>query len=147
MSRRGVDFVWTVEDLTRIQREFTATRPTVATGRCWEPRVDVIEDAQSFVIKAEIPGVRGDDIQIFFLRERNSVVIKGYREDGEPESDGRRFLQMEIPAGQFQREISLPEGPLHLQGMRAQYRKGFLTVMIPKAQSVVVTGTVTITGL
>lgn len=147
MTRRGVDFVWTVEDLTRIQREFTPSRPAVATAKCWEPRVDVIEDAHGFAVKAEIPGVRGDDIQIFYLRERHSLVIKGYREDGESEAGGRRFLQMEIPAGQFSREVTLPDVPIDFEGMRAQYRKGFLIVMIPKAQSVVVTGTVTITGL
>ena len=119
----------------------------MATGKCWEPRVDVIEDERSFTIKAEIAGVRGEDIQLLFLSERYSLLIRGIRYDDDDLEANKRFHQMEIPSGEFAREVSLPEVPLDTQNMRAQYRNGFLLVVIPKVGTLVVTQTITIQGL
>ena len=147
MPRRGVDeWFWTFSDLQRLQGELLRTRPVVATGKCWEPRVDVIEDERSFTIKAEIAGVRGEDIQLLFLSERHSLLIRGIRYDDDDLEANKRFHQMEIPSGEFAREVSLPEVPLETQNMRAQYRNGFLQVVIPKAGTLVVTQ-ITIQGL
>lgn len=149
MPRRGVDeWFWTVSDLQRLQGEMLrSTRPVVATGKCWEPRVDVIEDERRFIIKAEIAGVRGEEIQLLYIPERHSLLIRGFREDEEAQSKGRRFHQMEIPSGEFAREVNLPEVAIDHQSMRAQYKNGFLMVVIPKAETVVVTQTITIQGL
>ena len=148
MPRRGVDeWFWTYGDLQRLQGELLRSRPVVASGKCWEPRVDVIEDDRNFIIKAEIAGVRGEDIQLLFLPERRSILIRGFRNDDDGPSSGRRFHQLEIPSGEFAREVSLPEVPLEPQNMRAQYRNGFLYVLIPKAETLVVTQTITIKGL
>jgi Molecular chaperone (small heat shock protein) len=148
MPRRGVDeWFWTVGDLQRLQGEMLrSSRPVVATGNCWEPRVDIVEDENSFVIKAEIAGVRGEEIQLLYIPERHSLLIRGFREDDGSQSTGRRFHQMEIPSGEFAREVNLPDAPIDPQNMRSQYRNGFLLVMIPKAESVVVTQ-ITIQGL
>jgi len=146
MPRRGVDeWFWTVNDLQRLQAEMTQSRPGVASGKCWEPRIDLIEEETKFIIKAEIAGVRGEDIQLIYLPERNSIVIRGIRADDAP-TQGRRFHQLEIPSGEFAREVSLPEVPLDFQNMRAQYKKGFLFVMIPKADTIVITRTITFQG-
>ena len=148
MPRRGVDeWFWTYGDLQRLQGELLRSRPVVASGKCWEPRVDVIEDDRNFVIKAEIAGVRGEDIQLLFLPERHSILIRGVRHDDEGPSSGRRLHQLEIPFGEFAREVTLPEVPIDHQNMRAQYRNGFLHVLIPKAETLVVTQTITIQGL
>ena len=147
MPRKGVDeWIWTVKDLQRLQGELLRSRPVVATGNCWEPRIDLIETSHNLIIKAEIAGVKGEDIQLLYLPERHSIVIRGQRED-DGASPGRRFHLMEIPSGEFAREISLPNVEIDPQNMKAQYRNGFLVVMIPKTGSVVVTGSVTIEGL
>jgi HSP20 family molecular chaperone IbpA len=101
MPRRGVDeWFWTVGDLQRLQGEMLrSTRPVVATGNCWEPRVDIVEEEHSFVIKAEIAGVRGEEIQLLYIPERHSLLIRGFREDDGGQSPGRRFHEMEIPSG------------------------------------------------
>jgi HSP20 family protein len=136
MPQRGVEeWFWTYGDLQRLQGELLRSRPVVASGKCWEPRVDVIEDERNFVIKAEIAGVRGEDIQLLFLPERHSILIRGFRND----DDG--------PSGEFAREVSLPDVPIDPQNMRAQYKNGFLLVMIPKAETLVVTQTIKIQGL
>lgn len=147
MPRKGVDeWIWTVKDLQRLQGELHRSRPVVATGKCWEPRIDLIETSHSLVIKAEIAGARAEDIQIVYVPERHSILIQGQRED-DGAHPSRRFHQMEIPSGEFGREIALPELPIDAQNMKAQYRNGFLVVMIPKLGSVIVTQTVTIEGL
>src|SRR5690242_15164064 len=113
MPRRGVDeWFWTYGDLQRLQGELLRTRPVVASGTCWEPRVDVIEDERNFVIKAEIAGVRGEDIQLLFLPDRHSIVIRGSRMDDIDASKGRRVHQLEIPFGEFAKEVVLPEVPV-----------------------------------
>jgi len=146
MPRREVDeWFWTVNDLQRLQGELLRSRPTVATGNCWEPRVDVYEEPHRVVIKAEIAGVRGEDIQLIYLEERHSIVIRGFRNDDGP-NEGKRFHHMEIPSGEFAREVKLPDVPTDVQSMRAQYRNGFLIVMIPKAETIVVTHTITLQG-
>jgi HSP20 family protein len=148
MPRRGVDeWIWTVGDLQRFQSELLRSRPVVASGSCLEPRVDVIEDESRFIIKAEIAGVRGEDIQLLFIPERNSVLIRGFRRDEDVAGEGRRFHQLEIPSGEFAREVKLPDVPIDGHSMRAQYKNGFLLVMIPKAETLVVTRTITIQGL
>lgn len=149
MPRRGVDeWFWTVSDLQRLQGEMLrSTRPVVASGKCWEPRVDLIEEEHAFIVKAEIAGVRGEDIQLLFIPERRSLLIRGFRNEEEGQTSGRRFHQMEIPSGEFAREVTLPDVQIDPHNMRAQYKNGFLFVMIPKAETVVVTQTITIQGL
>jgi HSP20 family protein len=150
MRRREVDdWFWHVgNELQRINDELTRTRPLVATGRAWEPRVDVTEDSSRLLIKAEIAGVRGEDIQIDYIPDRHSLVIRGIRAEEESAcADRKGIYQLEIYYGEFQREIQLPSVPIEVDGIRAQYRNGFLLVMIPKREHVVVTETITITKI
>src|SRR5437016_774897 len=112
MSRRETEeWLWHVGgDLERLGQELNRSRPGVATGKFWEPRVDVIEDKRKILIRAEIGGVRGDEIGLMYVPERHALLIRGerYEEDAGDGSQGS-YLQMEIPFGQFQREIKLPE--------------------------------------
>jgi HSP20 family protein len=147
MRRREVeDWFWQVgNELQRLNDELTRARPLVAAGRGWEPRVDVLEDDRRILIKAEIAGVKGEDIQLLYLPERHSLLIRGVRAE-EDFTDGDRTgcFQLEIYYGEFEREIKLPDIPVVPDGMRAQYRNGFLLVLIPKGERLVVTKTVTI---
>ena len=69
MARREVDeWFWQVgHDLHRINEELGSGRPKIATGRAWEPRIDLIEEEGRFLLKAEIAGVRGEEIQLLYL--------------------------------------------------------------------------------
>ncbi len=150
MPRRDAEeWFWQVgSDLHRITEDLSGTRPRVAVGRAWEPRIDLIEETGRFLLKAEIAGVRGDEIQLQYLPERNSIVLRGNREE-EDYSDGSRtsIHQLEIFYGEFQREVRLPDVPVDPTQIRAQYRNGFLLVTIPKAERVVVTRIVTIENI
>lgn len=146
MGRRRVDeWFWQVgPDLKRLGSELTRSRPAIASAKYWEPRADVMDQGDRIVIRVELAGVRGEDIGLLYNHDRNSILIRGIRlEDGSKE---RRlgFYQLEIPYGEFAREIDLPEVPIQDQGIRAQYRNGFLIVEVPKAEQVIVQTTVRI---
>ena len=146
MPRHDIDeWLWQVgNELQRLSEEMVRTRPAVATGKGWEPRVDVIEDASRVLVKAEIAGVRGEDIHLMYIPERHTLLIRGYRQD-ESSSQGKSSVhQLEIFYGEFQREVRLPDIPISVELMKAQYRNGFLLVLLPKEQRVTITKTVTI---
>ncbi|MBN9501838.1 MAG: hypothetical protein BGO01_06535 [Armatimonadetes bacterium 55-13] len=147
MPRRDVDeWLWQVgNELQRLSEEMVRTRPAMASGKGWEPRVDVLEDASRILVKAEIAGVRGEDISLLYIPERHSLLIRGQRnDDRDTVVDRTGFYQLEIYYGEFQREVRLPDIPVIVDQMRAQYRNGFLLVMLPKQERVVVTKTITI---
>lgn len=138
MARREVEeWFWQIgSDLQRLTEEMHRYRPGVAVGKAWEPRVDVIEDDDRVIIKAEIAGVRGEDIRLLFIPERHSVVIRGLRrEEGYDDGERTNCYQLEIFYGPFQREIRLPDVPVRGDQIRASYRNGFLLVQVPKLRS------------
>lgn len=135
MARREVEeWFWQVgSDLQRLSEEMHRFRPGVASGKAWEPHVDVIEDDRRILIKAEIAGVRGEDIQLIYIPENHSVLIRGFRREEDYE-DGERtnFYQLEIFYGAFQREVKLPDVAIEQGRIKASYRNGFLLVQVPK---------------
>ena len=141
MGRRALEelFWQGGADLGRLSDEIGMGRPKVANAAFWEPRVDVFEEDHRFVLRAELAGVRGEDIQLIYLAERHAIVIRGIRMDGDLNcSPGVTAHQLEIYYGEFQREIVLPDSPLDIGAIRAQYRNGFLLVMVPKLDRAVV---------
>ncbi len=147
MPRKDVDeWLWQVgNELQRLSEEIVRTRPGVAMAKGWEPRVDVLEDANRILVKAEIAGVKGEDIHLMYIPDRHSLVIRGVRQGESEATSGKSSVhQLEIFYGEFQREIKLPDVPVEVDRMKAQYRNGFLLVLLPKGQRVVITKTVTI---
>jgi HSP20 family protein len=141
MARREVEeWFWLVgSDLQRMSEEMHPFRPAFASGKAWEPRVDVIEDDHRIILKAEIAGVKGEDIQLLYIPERHSVLIRGLRREEEYEEGERtNFYQLEIFYGPFQREVRLPDVSVCSDQIKANYRNGFLLVQIPKQETVVV---------
>jgi HSP20 family protein len=150
MARRDLDeWLWQVgAELQRLSEEILPSSPKVAKCKSWEPRVDVIDTGDRVLLKAEIAGVKGEDIRISYSRERHSLTLRGVRnEEDRPENCCGAHL-LEIYYGEFQREIKLPSANLDVQGIRAQYRNGFLLVVIPKLTDeltqVVITESVTV---
>ncbi len=60
MPRQDIDeWLWQVgNELQRLSEEMVRTRPAIASGKGWEPRVDVLEDSSRILVKVEIAGVR-----------------------------------------------------------------------------------------
>ena len=141
MPRREIDeWFWQVgSDLERLSDELMNARPKVATAKCWVPKVDVIEESGRLIIKAELAGVRGDDISLLYIPERHSILLRGQRPEQDFSDDSRTGIhQLEILYGEFERDIPLPNVTIDSSGIKAQFRNGILLVMIPKREHVVV---------
>jgi HSP20 family protein len=137
MPKRDLDeWFWQVgTEFQRFSEEILKTSRPLAGKRCWEPRVDVVEDENGFLIKAELAGVRGEDVQLYYVADRHSLYIRGVRR----ESDGLEATrigcyQLEIYYGEFEREVRLPELTVNPKGIKAQFRNGILFVTVPKAE-------------
>ncbi len=94
----------------------------------WSPPTDEYETGEAYVVRVEVAGMREDDFEVFL--ENNLLLISGSRSDL-PER--RAYHQMEIRFGKFATAIDIP-GPVEVEQASAEYKNGFLTVILPKAK-------------
>jgi len=92
----------------------------------WSPPTDQYETEEAYVVRVEIAGMREDDFEVSL--ENNTIFISGARPDF-PER--RAYQQMEIRFGKFATALGLP-GPVNIDQARAEYKDGFLIVILPK---------------
>lgn len=95
----------------------------------WAPAVDVLETEGSFVLFAELPGVRREDIDLE-VRDR-SLELSGRRQ---PLGESPNFLRMERRYGSFRRSVELTS-PIESDDITATFERGVLQVLIPKRKS------------
>jgi HSP20 family protein len=91
--------------------------------------IDVRADSDSFIIKALLPGVQAEDLNINIVNE--TVTISGEL-NADREEDGN-YLLTERPSGRFQRILTLPT-QLNPDKVEASLEDGILTLDIPKAE-------------
>lgn len=96
----------------------------------WFPAVDVFEDKDSLVVRAELPGMKKEDIDISL--HEGFLTLSGERK-GEKKHEGAEIYRSERWLGRFHRSISLPCGVVP-DKIRATYTDGILTVSLPKAE-------------
>lgn len=93
----------------------------------WSPPTDEYETEKAYVVRMEIAGMHEDDFEVTL--ENNTLLISGSRTDDL--HDRRAYQQMEIRFGKFTTAISLP-GPVNIEQTRAEYKNGFLIIVLPK---------------
>lgn len=98
----------------------------------WQPAVDIYETAESIVIKAELPDVEQQDIDVRI--EDNTLTIKGERKH-ESEVKKENYHRIERYFGSFQRSFKLP-ATVNQEQVSANCEKGVLTVTLPKKEEV-----------
>lgn len=98
--------------------------------RGWNPSVDLYETAEAFILEADLPGVKQEDVKVEM--QNGDVVLRGWRSLEKSHSDGT-FHTMERSSGQFIRRITLPES-IEKDGIEAEFRDGVLRVTLPKAR-------------
>lgn len=140
VAKRKVDeWLWQVgTDLQRLTDEMGQRRPSLASGRYWEPRVDVVDLGDRILVRAEIAGVRVEEVGLLYNLDRHSLTIRGHRREELEEESQCAFHQLEVPFGEFQREVRLPNVAIDPEGIRAHYRNGFLYVVLPKRDRIFV---------
>ena len=97
-------------------------------GDSWQPDVDIFETETTVVVRAEIAGVRSQDLSVKV--DGQILRIGGVRPAPEG-SDVQRLHRMEIASGPFERRVRIPV-PFDRDQVSAQVTDGFLTVRLPK---------------
>lgn len=104
-----------------------ADSSSVVTSQ-WVPRVDIKEEAERFLILADLPGV--DPAQIEVNMDKGVLSIKGERK-AELATESERYSRVERAHGVFYRRFALPESA-NPEGIAATGRNGVLEISIPK---------------
>jgi HSP20 family protein len=101
-----------------------------ALDTVWYPSVDVAETEQVYELKAEIPGLKKEDVKLTL--EDNVLTLQGERKE-EAENRKKNIQISERVYGRFQRSFRLPR-EVKAENIKAAYKDGVLTVEIPKAE-------------
>ena len=97
-------------------------------ARRWIPSMDLVETQDHFVLKADLPGMTENDVNVEL--ENNVLTISGERKT-EHEEQQEGYYRLERATGAFSRALSLPEG-IDADAVAADFDNGVLTVRIPK---------------
>ena len=96
----------------------------------WTPALDMHEDKDKIVVKAELPGMKKDDINISL--HDGSLSISGERKS-EEKFEHAEVYRAERFVGRFQRTVTLP-APVASDKVKAHYQDGVLTITLPKTE-------------
>jgi HSP20 family protein len=127
-----------VEGVNRIQSRinelfedtFSRTRAQQsAAAGVWYPPVDILESKDSYLIRAELPGMRNEDLKTEV--NEGILTLSGERKLEEP-ANGVEYHRVERVTGKFSRSFHVPQTVNH-DGIKATYRDGILEVQVPKA--------------
>ena len=99
-------------------------------GTEWVPSVDISETDKQLTVKAELPGMTREDIDISL--DENYLIIKGEKKQEKEETD-KHFHRVERTFGSFYRSLRLPAG-VEKDKIDATYKDGVLTVVLPKSE-------------
>lgn len=97
----------------------------------WAPVVDISETNEEFLIKAELPEMKKEDVKVTV--ENGVLSIAGERK-AEKEEKGKRYHRIERSYGQFLRSFTLPENVTEAN-VRAEYKEGVLQVHLMKSET------------
>ncbi len=128
---------WPTE-LSRIRSEinrlfedpFSLAWPSTSFYEGWAPPVDIYEDHDKYIVKAEIPGMKKEDLNVSL--DGNTLTISGERKHEEEKREGESY-RSERYFGRFQRSVTLP---IAVKGDKidASYKDGVLSIQLPKSE-------------
>jgi HSP20 family protein len=123
--------------LNQLQRELERAHEggsgegSIATAE-WTPAVDIKEDTDKFVLYADIPGVKPEEIDISM--ENGVLTIKGEKKN-EARTEQEGYKRVERTYGSFYRRFSLPD-TANAEAINAKSKNGVLEIVIPKREAV-----------
>lgn len=101
------------------------------TGRPWSPAVDILETDDSLIVKADLPNVKIEDIDIRV--ENQTLTITGSRKF-EKDDKVKGYHRIERSYGEFVRSFAVPS-TVDTERVAADYKNGVLTVTLPRKES------------
>lgn len=96
----------------------------------WTPSVDISETAAEYLIKAEIPDVKKEDVKVTL--DDGVLTLQGVRRH-EQEEKGKKFHRIERSYGSFARTFSVPD-VVEAEHVKAEFKDGVLNLHLPKAE-------------
>jgi HSP20 family protein len=96
----------------------------------WYPAVDLLEAKDAYLIRAELPGMKREDIKVEV--KDGTLVLSGERKSEKP-AEGVEYRHVERVAAKFWRSFSLPE-TVKQDSIEATYKDGVLEIRVPKAE-------------
>ncbi len=108
------------------------TRPINMSAVSAMPAIDMYQDDENVVVKAQLPGLSNDDVQISVTDD--ILTLRGEFKQ-ENEEEGKSYHIREQRYGTFERTISLPTD-VQVDKAKALFEKGVLTITLPKAEKV-----------
>ena len=97
----------------------------------WAPRVDIAETDKEFLIKAELPEVRKEDVKVDV---NNGVLTLHGERKQEKEEKGKKFHRIERSYGSFTRSFTLPEN-VDQSRIKASFKDGMLNIQLQKTEA------------
>jgi HSP20 family protein len=98
--------------------------------RAWSPSVDVLEENNHYELRAELPGIKKEDVEVFV--DEGELVLRGERKwQDEEKKDNYRRIERRF--GKFERRFGLPEN-VKPEDVKAEYKDGVLSIVVPKAE-------------
>ena len=125
------------EGLSRIQNRindlfddtFGRARASMPATGIWFPPVDILESRDSYLIRAELPGMKREDFNLEV--HDGSLTLSGERKFEEA-ANGVEYHRVERASGKFSRSFYLPQ-TVKTDAIKATYRDGILEIHVPKA--------------
>ena len=109
-------------------------QPGAARGngvsRRWIPAMDLVESAEHYVLRADLPGLSDEDVNVQL--EDNTLTISGERK-AEHEGQQEGYYRLERAFGPFSRSLTLPDG-VDPDGVQAHFDRGVLEIRIAKPE-------------
>src|SRR5437899_12435770 len=96
----------------------------------WAPLVDITEDDKEYLIKAELPEVKKDDVKVAL--ENGVLTISGERQF-EKEQKNKKYHRVERGYGTFMRSFTLPDDA-DANKIKAEFKNGLLKMHLPKSE-------------
>lgn len=111
-----------------IHQPWGGRRPSEPSG--WQPRVDMCETPEAFIVEVELPGVQREDVRIEV--HDDTLYITGERR-ATSEHQERNYYRIERSYGRFERQLQLP-GTVAREAIRADFDAGILIITLPKRE-------------
>ncbi len=108
------------------------TRPVSMSGGSVIPAIDVYQNNDAVVVKAALPGLKADDVQISVTAD--ALTLRGEFKQENEQKDATYHIR-EQRYGSFERSIMLPSD-VQTDKSKADFENGILTITLPKAESV-----------
>lgn len=102
----------------------------VRSASDWMPDVDVFEKDNKVVVRADLPGMRKEDIGVSV--QNDTLILRGHREE-EKKVKGDEYYRSERASGDFYRVIALPGG-VDPSDIEASYKDGVLEIAVPQRE-------------